>query len=123
MLPLLATLTVPPLLAAPPLPATPTATLIDFPVVKGVPFALIVEPQMPPPPPTLSARIAADWTPEVWTAPSFMTITLPPSFPARPVLVGNEIYRHSVYGQRHPLSIQRVTPVIDLARALGWLDE
>jgi len=48
---------------------------------------------------------------------------LPPDFPARPILVGNDIYRHSVYGQRHPLSIQRVTPVIDLARALGWLDD
>ncbi len=56
-----------------------------------------------------------------WTRPSL--VPAPPSFPARPILIANEIYRHSVYGQRHPLSIQRVTPVVDLARSLGWLDD
>lgn len=55
-----------------------------------------------------------------WTR--FDRSLLPAGFPAQPVLVASEIYRHSVYGQRHPLSIQRVTPVVDLARALGWLD-
>ena len=55
-----------------------------------------------------------------WTRPSMVAV--PETFPARPFLIANEIYRHSVYGRRHPLSIQRVTPVVDLARALGWLD-
>ncbi|WP_417205341.1 acetoin utilization protein AcuC [Antarctobacter sp.] len=35
--------------------------------------------------------------------------------------IGSPIYRGSVYGARHPLSIQRVPAVIDLARALDWL--
>ncbi|SMX45211.1 acetoin utilization protein AcuC [Maliponia aquimaris] len=38
-----------------------------------------------------------------------------------PLFIGSPIYRGSVYGARHPLSIQRVPAVIDLARALGWL--
>jgi acetoin utilization protein AcuC len=38
-----------------------------------------------------------------------------------PLFIGSPIYRGSVYGPRHPLSIQRVPAVIDLARALGWL--
>lgn len=40
---------------------------------------------------------------------------------ARPLLIGSDIYRASRYGRRHPLSIPRVSPTIDLARALGWL--
>lgn len=35
--------------------------------------------------------------------------------------IGSPIYRGSVYGARHPLSIQRVPAVMDLARALNWL--
>ena len=35
--------------------------------------------------------------------------------------IGSEIYRGSSYGGRHPLAIPRVSTVIDLARALGWL--
>lgn len=35
--------------------------------------------------------------------------------------IGSTIYRGSVYGERHPLSIQRVPAVTDLCRALGWL--
>jgi acetoin utilization protein AcuC len=38
-------------------------------------------------------------------------------------MIGSEIYRTSRYGLRHPLSIHRVTPVMDLTRALGWLDD
>ncbi|KUF11771.1 acetoin utilization protein AcuC [Pseudoponticoccus marisrubri] len=38
-----------------------------------------------------------------------------------PVFIGSRIYRGSVYGARHPLSIQRVPAVTDLCRALGWL--
>ncbi|MEQ8586010.1 MAG: acetoin utilization protein AcuC [Thalassobaculaceae bacterium] len=66
--------------------------------------------------PSVTARRDPAWTRAV-QAPA------PPVFPRRPILIANEIYRHSVYGRRHPLSIQRVTPVLDLVRALGWLDE
>jgi len=40
-----------------------------------------------------------------------------------PVFIGNEIYRRSRYGERHPLAIPRVSAVMDLCRALGWLDD
>ncbi|MQP65234.1 acetoin utilization protein AcuC [Niveispirillum sp. SYP-B3756] len=40
-----------------------------------------------------------------------------------PLFLGGEIYRHSSYGKKHPLSIPRVTVAMDLARAMGWLDE
>lgn len=46
---------------------------------------------------------------------------MPP--PARPLFIGSEIYRRSTYGARHPLAIPRVSTVIDLARALGWLPD
>lgn len=36
--------------------------------------------------------------------------------------IGSEIYRRSSYGPWHPLRIPRVSTVMDLARALGWLD-
>ncbi|SLN46662.1 acetoin utilization protein AcuC [Roseisalinus antarcticus] len=38
-----------------------------------------------------------------------------------PRFIGSEIYRHSSYGDWHPLRIPRVSTVTDLARALGWL--
>lgn len=37
--------------------------------------------------------------------------------------IGSEIYRHSSYGGKHPLSIPRVSTCIDLCRTLGWLPE
>jgi acetoin utilization protein AcuC len=40
-----------------------------------------------------------------------------------PLFIGSEIYRRSSYGARHPLAIPRVSAVIDLARALGWLSD
>ena len=40
----------------------------------------------------------------------------------RPVFIGSEIYRGSSYGRWHPLAVPRVPQVIDLCRALGWLD-
>ena len=43
-----------------------------------------------------------------------------PRFPG-PWFIGSEIYRTSSYGPRHPLAIPRVSSVIDLSRALGWL--
>jgi acetoin utilization protein AcuC len=38
-----------------------------------------------------------------------------------PRFIGHEIYRHSSYGAWHPLRVPRVSTVMDLARALGWL--
>lgn len=35
--------------------------------------------------------------------------------------IGSEIYRHSSYGEWHPLRVPRVSTVMDLARVLGWL--
>jgi len=46
----------------------------------------------------------------------------PPSGLPQPVLIGSEIYRHSRYGGRHPLAIPRVSGMLDLCRALGWID-
>jgi acetoin utilization protein AcuC len=40
-----------------------------------------------------------------------------------PLLIGSEIYRRSSYGGRHPLAIPRVSLMLDLVRALGWLNE
>ncbi|WP_425593219.1 acetoin utilization protein AcuC [Jannaschia rubra] len=38
-----------------------------------------------------------------------------------PLLFGSEIYRGSSYGGWHPLRVPRVSTVLDLSRALGWL--
>ena len=38
-----------------------------------------------------------------------------------PLFIGSEIYRGSSYGRDHPLHIPRVSTVMDLCRALGWL--
>ena len=38
-----------------------------------------------------------------------------------PLFIGSEIYRGSTYGSAHPLRIPRVSTVMDLSRALGWL--
>lgn len=40
---------------------------------------------------------------------------------APPLFIGSDIYRGSSYGTQHPLRIPRVSTVMDLARALGWL--
>ncbi|MCY4306352.1 MAG: acetoin utilization protein AcuC [Aestuariivita sp.] len=40
-----------------------------------------------------------------------------------PLFIGSEIYRHSTYGEWHPLHVPRVSTVIDLSRALGWLPD
>ncbi|MEO1641643.1 MAG: acetoin utilization protein AcuC, partial [Pseudomonadota bacterium] len=39
----------------------------------------------------------------------------------KPRFIGSEIYRHSSYGDWHPLRVPRVSTVMDLARAMGWL--
>lgn len=41
----------------------------------------------------------------------------------RPIFIGSEIYRGSSYGDLHPLRVPRVSTVMDLSRALGWLPE
>lgn len=38
-----------------------------------------------------------------------------------PKLIGSEIYRQSSYGPWHPLRVPRVSTVMDLTRALGWV--
>ncbi len=44
-----------------------------------------------------------------------------PSAPL-PRFIGSEIYRGSSYGAWHPLRVPRVSTVMDLSRAMGWLD-
>ena len=39
----------------------------------------------------------------------------------QPIFLGHEIYRQSSYGPVHPLRTPRVSTVMDLSRALGWL--
>lgn len=46
---------------------------------------------------------------------------MPSDSAAQPLFLGSEIYRGSSYGPWHPLRIPRVSTVIDLARAMGWL--
>lgn len=38
-----------------------------------------------------------------------------------PIMIASEIYRGSSFGSAHPLRVPRVSTVLDLARALGWL--
>ncbi|MEM8537114.1 MAG: acetoin utilization protein AcuC [Pseudomonadota bacterium] len=40
-----------------------------------------------------------------------------------PRFIGSEIYRYSSYGDWHPLRIPRVSTVMDLSRAMGWLPQ
>ena len=44
-----------------------------------------------------------------------------PPLPGSPRFIGSEIYRGSTYGPWHPLRVPRVSTVMDLSRALGWL--
>jgi acetoin utilization protein AcuC len=46
-----------------------------------------------------------------------------PAAPVGPILIGSEIYRTSSYGGGHPLRIPRVSTVMDLSRAMGWLPD
>ena len=41
----------------------------------------------------------------------------------KPLFIGSEIYRRSSYGAAHPLRVPRVSTVMDLSRALGWLPD
>jgi acetoin utilization protein AcuC len=49
-----------------------------------------------------------------------VTSAAPVALPG-PLFLGSGIYRGSSYGQTHPLRVPRVSTVMDLARALGWL--
>ena len=42
---------------------------------------------------------------------------------AQPIFIGNDIYRQSSYGRKHPLAIPRVSTTMDLSRAMGWLPD
>lgn len=42
---------------------------------------------------------------------------------ARPLFIGSEIFRGSSYGRWHPLRVPRVSTVMDLSRAMGWLPD
>lgn len=42
---------------------------------------------------------------------------------SRPLFLGSEIYRGSSYGEWHPLRVPRVSTVMDLSRAMGWLPD
>lgn len=39
----------------------------------------------------------------------------------KPLFIGHEIFRFSSYGAYHPLRVPRVSTVMDLSRAMGWL--
>jgi len=45
-----------------------------------------------------------------------------PDLRRAPVYIGNEIYRHSTYGAKHPLAVPRVSTCTDLIGAMGWMD-
>ena len=47
----------------------------------------------------------------------------PVAAPSVPLMIGHEIYRTSSYGSHHPLRVPRVSTVMDLSRALGWLPQ
>ena len=42
---------------------------------------------------------------------------------AKAILIGSEVYRKSQFGGKHPLSIPRVSAVLDLVKALGICDK
>ena len=41
----------------------------------------------------------------------------------QPLFVCSDIYRETGYQPPHPLSIERIGPVMDICKLLGWLDE
>ena len=76
----------------------------------------------------MSARLASAARPGYLVAmlkdaQTTLAAALAPVALDRPLFIGNEIYRYSSFGAKHPLSIPRVPATIDLSRALGWLDD
>jgi acetoin utilization protein AcuC len=59
------------------------------------------------------------------TGPGWPRRHIGPSLPPvqQPLFIGSDIYRGSTYGPWHPLRIPRVSTVMDLSRALGWLPD
>ena len=47
------------------------------------------------------------------------------SVPGQPpaIFIGSDVFRRPAFGGNHPLNIIRHSAVVDLARALGWLDD
>jgi acetoin utilization protein AcuC len=45
-----------------------------------------------------------------------------PGLPRKPLFVGSDVYRQPAFGKHHPLSIIRVSGVVDVCRELGWFD-
>jgi acetoin utilization protein AcuC len=52
-----------------------------------------------------------------WRTPTTLWIVQSPLF------IGHQIYRGSSYGALHPLRVPRVSTVMDLSRAMGWLPD
>lgn len=46
-----------------------------------------------------------------------------PTGPVEALFVSSDVYRRPAFGEHHPLSIIRVSGVLDLCRILGWLDD
>ena len=46
----------------------------------------------------------------------------PPTQRLQPLFIGSEVYRQAAFGKHHPLSIIRVSGVVDLCRTLGWFE-
>ena len=38
------------------------------------------------------------------------------------LFVGSDVYREAAFGKHHPLSIIRVSGVVDICEMLGWFD-
>ncbi|MDJ0909983.1 MAG: acetoin utilization protein AcuC [Woeseiaceae bacterium] len=42
---------------------------------------------------------------------------------ARPAFIGSDVFRRAAFGGNHPLNFVRHSAVLDLSRALGWIDD
>lgn len=51
----------------------------------------------------------------------FLSLTTTLHCVSKPLFIGHEIFRGSSYGAFHPLRVPRVSTVMDLSRAMGWL--
>ncbi|NCW06025.1 MAG: acetoin utilization protein AcuC [Rhodobacterales bacterium] len=55
----------------------------------------------------------------MYTLETLKVLELKETNSAKAILIGSEIYRNSQFGGKHPLSIPRVSAVLDLVRAIG----
>ena len=46
-----------------------------------------------------------------------------PAVDTRPAFIGSDVFQKAAFGGNHPLNFVRHSAVVDLARALGWLDD